>query len=246
MDKFFIVTGCGRSGTGFLANLLAANAVNCGHESVFKPDRFDNSEFARLAADSSWFAPLWIKDLPNPENVPVLHLTRKPEDVIQSFYRMRVFAESAWPHVFSNNYDPLVIAKRVMKFGSLHQRIGYVNKIRSAIAENTEVFDQVGEVGRCVRYWVEWNSLVESVASEHGCPYLRVRIEDLEYESVLEGVAAHLSVGSLKLKGGADKNLKRNYPSRELVDLRQVQRSEYLKMEELKSRYGYGDLHVEN
>jgi hypothetical protein len=105
----YVVTGTGRSGTVYLANLLTKCGLPCGHESIFTPwgldealarlagksavnvssisvescgDWFDGSR--DLVADSSYMAAPFL-DHAVLQDAHVLHVVRHPMDVINSF-----------------------------------------------------------------------------------------------------------------------------------------------------------------
>lgn len=88
----FVVTGCGRSGTGYTANLLTSLGLACGHESVFRPRDPRQGPVkwpASLAGDSSWLAAPFLTSLP--EGTVVLHQVREPVSLIRSFLRIGFF-----------------------------------------------------------------------------------------------------------------------------------------------------------
>lgn len=85
----FAVIGTGRSGTGYIAAVMQANDINCGHEGWFKPD----DRTPALDGDSSWLA------LPDIESGawegPVAHVVRNPVSVVRSLVGIKFFdAES--------------------------------------------------------------------------------------------------------------------------------------------------------
>ena len=77
-----IVTGCGRSGTGYAAALLTAAGAPCGHEQVFtgRPEAWP--VLATGKADSSWFA---VPHLSRQRDAYVVHQVRHPLDVVASW-----------------------------------------------------------------------------------------------------------------------------------------------------------------
>lgn len=82
----FLVTGCGRSGTKYTAQLLTAAGLHCGHEDVFNswprgkpPPRWRESPFD---GDSSFVAAPWAGELAR--HLVVVHQVRAPLDVIRS------------------------------------------------------------------------------------------------------------------------------------------------------------------
>ena len=88
----FLVTGCGRSGTGYVANLLTALGLPTGHEAIFNPVNLRGDEVVwpeELPGESSWLGAPFLGCLP-PETV-VLHQVREPVAVVRSFLRIRFF-----------------------------------------------------------------------------------------------------------------------------------------------------------
>jgi len=75
----FLVTGCGRSGTGWAAALFTALGFPCGHEAVYKhdvrPGAFDR-------ADASWMAVPYAAQ--TPLGTPLLRIMRDPHQVVLS------------------------------------------------------------------------------------------------------------------------------------------------------------------
>ncbi len=81
----FVITGCPRSGTRYLARILTALGYDCDHEACFNPWRVvlaeDRPETC-IWGDSSWMAVPFLETLP-PETV-VIHLVRDPLRTINS------------------------------------------------------------------------------------------------------------------------------------------------------------------
>ena len=80
MSKF-IITGMGRSGTGYVSAVLRALGINAGHESIW------NFGYPEIAADwgdldgeVGWIAGAHLENFDG----PVVHVTRYPPDVINS------------------------------------------------------------------------------------------------------------------------------------------------------------------
>jgi hypothetical protein len=81
----FVITGTGRSGTGFLATALLFCRVRCGHEELFTPAGRVANPFLR--GDASWMA------LPHLDRFTgyVLHAVRHPLDTIRSMVGIHLF-----------------------------------------------------------------------------------------------------------------------------------------------------------
>lgn len=80
LGTIFVISGCGRSGTGWAAALFTALGFPCGHEKSFNTERSYLS-----GAESSWLAVPWLHALPR--GVPVLRVMRDPHDVAASAWR---------------------------------------------------------------------------------------------------------------------------------------------------------------
>lgn len=78
-----VIVACPRSGTGYVAQVVNAAGVPCGHESVFGLDGY--GDWGTLRCDVSWLAaPL----LPA-ESVRVAHQIRNPLRVVRSLVGIR-------------------------------------------------------------------------------------------------------------------------------------------------------------
>lgn len=74
-----VIVGTGRSGSGYIAQVLTAAGVPCGHEGWWNP--FDGHRAADLLADSSWCAlAIGLDDFDG----EVFHQLRHPLDVVSS------------------------------------------------------------------------------------------------------------------------------------------------------------------
>lgn len=242
MNKFFLITGCGRSGTGYLANLLAANGVKCGHEKVFGVKGVDFEELGKYSGDSSWFAPLWMKEVPEIKNTPVVHVVRNPHDVTRSFYRLGVFSDSIWGHVFANRAGLSRIGGILGKPHSFWKRVRYVNDIRAALAANTDIFSQDLEIARCYEYWYEWNLFVERSVQEANLKYFRVNLEDLGLATKMKNVANHLEIDEIDRSLKVGKNRKKFYGERPIPEFVFDDLPNAKKIRSLSDRYGYGEI----
>lgn len=109
MKLQYLVTGTGRCGTVYLANLLTKSGLPCGHESIFTPWGLDEAiarldgrspiqvsaislascgdwfpEAGAVVADSSYMAAPFL-DHALLRDVRIIHVVRHPMDVINSF-----------------------------------------------------------------------------------------------------------------------------------------------------------------
>jgi hypothetical protein len=83
-SRRFIITGWGRSGTGYIADVLRRLGVTCGHEWVFKPD---GPEWEHRWGDASWLAAPHLEHFEG----PIIHLVRHPYKVAESLIGIGMF-----------------------------------------------------------------------------------------------------------------------------------------------------------
>lgn len=89
----FAVVGTGGSGTGFMAALLRACGVRCGHEQWWTP--IGRRRVAGLAGDSSWLA---VPDIEaGAWSGPVVHVTRDPVATVRNLVGGGVFSPAGHP-----------------------------------------------------------------------------------------------------------------------------------------------------
>lgn len=72
-----LITGIGRSGTGYMARVLSECGLPCGHERVFNLHTKDPDDWGSRQAESSWLAVPWLGRLLT-EDVLVYQLVRDP------------------------------------------------------------------------------------------------------------------------------------------------------------------------
>lgn len=87
----FIVTGTGRSGTGFTAAFLTALGIPTGHEEVLNPYYpYDANDLSRdwpegLRGDASWLAVPHLAQIKSLDSSPaIIHVVRNPLHVMRS------------------------------------------------------------------------------------------------------------------------------------------------------------------
>lgn len=83
----YLITGTGRCGTGYMAQVFKSAGVPCGHEAVFSYD--GPGEHGDWQADSSWLAAPF---LPGLEDTTIIHLVRDPRKIIESLVSVRVLS----------------------------------------------------------------------------------------------------------------------------------------------------------
>lgn len=100
----FVVASTGRSGSGYISEVLTRAGIKCGHEAYFNPfgERTEG-----LVGDSSWCA---VPDIHHYPGV-VFHQVRHPLDVITSLVRFPTDPEiyRSWQcRLFDDPGDPIV------------------------------------------------------------------------------------------------------------------------------------------
>jgi hypothetical protein len=155
----FVITGCGRSGTNYIATVMRRMGVSCGHENVFRHQSRPPFDFHGYDGDASWLAAPWLTSLP--DDVVAIHQLRDPMPTIRSWVSTGLF-------------------DRVRLEGGLIRHLGkrllhappagyYAHRV-FVRRHAPEVFTERGPVTRAARYWVDWNRMVEHASAGH--PYL--------------------------------------------------------------------------
>lgn len=175
VDLKVIVTGTGRCGTLFMANVLTTLGWNCGHEAIFGPGGLKrarsvlsgseeplNSPISReghilcdcggLVADSSYMAAPFLREF----DTTVIHLVRNPIPVVASLVGavFRNFSR-AEPTDFEDMPDHI-----------LYERFIY---------EHTpELRQDMPQLDRGCLFYLRWNEMIEG----SGRVDIRHRVED--------------------------------------------------------------------
>jgi len=161
----FLVTGCGRSGTTYIARFLCSLGCKCGHEKLFNPistqGRLPLPWPDYMPGESSWLAVPYLEALP--AGTLVLHQVRSPLGVIRSSVRNRFFDRSQW--------DKTAIQDEQKYREYLH--ITFIEQHIRGIYTGTPV-------EKAMKYWLEWNRLAERAEKIPGLRYLRYRVEDIQ------------------------------------------------------------------
>ena len=165
----FVVAGCSRSGTTYMAKLMSALGLACGHERIFNIWRvcgIQNFSEPMKAfyepdakqGDASFISIPYLDQLP--EGTVVLHQTRNPLDVIRSHMGMRFFADPYVPSMYLANEHP-----QILEFLRRHCPV---------------ILEADTEVGRCMRYWYYWNRIAENAQANSRLIYLRYSVEEID------------------------------------------------------------------
>jgi hypothetical protein len=183
------VTGSGRSGTGYIAQILGAAGLRCGHEALFGPRTRSVPDFERWDGDASWLAAPFVTDLPS--GTVVLHQLRDPPEVVASWYGLRFLAPNG-PYSLRRLSGPARLVWHELKTRVQRARGENIFVARDyelfVARHEPEVLEGDTTLDRCMRYWVAWNERVERAADVRHLRYHRYRIEDLadEWPVILE------------------------------------------------------------
>jgi hypothetical protein len=224
-----IVTGCGRSGTNYLAEILNVAGLRCGHEKAFTV--LGPREAPDLDAESSWYAAPYLGEVDG--STKVLHVIRHPARVVRSFFRIGLCATDPWHHFSFGRPAFLMALKFNVRLHRYRRRWQSVMAHRELLWNHTTCMKERAEVDRLWAYWWQWNALVEEKAEQGRHAYLRVRLEDLD--ASLPRIRDFLALSS-ELEPRPPVNQKTGYRMRPM---------EWTPMpEEVRSlarRYGYRD-----
>lgn len=131
-----LVTGCGRSGTKWLARCLTEAGLDCGHERAFTVADHGGSDWS---AEVSWLAAPWTPIA----DAHVVHLVRHPLDVIRSRVATQVFEHRDRGRNEAGDPKPTL-----GPWGAFAYRWC------------PAMVDAPGPVWRAAAHWVQWNRLV--------------------------------------------------------------------------------------
>lgn len=163
MDLKVVVTGTGRCGTNFMANLLTSLGIPCGHEAVFGPEGWDwasevirgerpavNSGISRdgtilsegmeLEGDSSYAAAPFLGRF----DAFVIHLVRNPLNVVASMTGSG----------FRNFAEPFPVHYEDMPDHLAHERFLYQHI--------PELAEDMPQLDRACLFYLRWNEMIES------------------------------------------------------------------------------------
>lgn len=147
----FLVTGCGRSGTGYVSKLLGNLGIRTGHEDVCLPEGIRNHALREFDGDVSCWGIPYLGQLIWSDEVSVVHLVRHPFHVGRSYSHRRLFHTIPDPrdHYARAFYDE--------------------DRIPWALDDPADRF---------AAWWIRWNLAVELATAWSDVPH-RFRVEDL-------------------------------------------------------------------
>jgi hypothetical protein len=232
----FVVTGCARSGTLFMAEALHGLGHSCGHEQLFTPETTALPEFGDADGDVSWLAAPFLPDLP--DGTVVLHQVRDPLATIRSMVGVRMFQTR--PH-------PLMQLRYRLQYHHIRVARPITNArfVRFAARHCPGVFDLPDEVSRAAAYWVRWNRMIEKAGTERDLVYQRYRVEDLDdarlaqLDHVLGGAATPDDAARVRGQLGTSTHRARQVAPVAYEDVTHTATRDQLR--ELALDYGYGN-----
>jgi len=193
--KPFVVTGCARSGTTYMAAVLSGLGLRFGHEVVFGPRTRGFDGWHGQHGDSSWLAAPFLDQI---GDAPVFHQIRHPLKVVRSLVGVRFFADRG--PAFLHGDDLYTRAKwgvreRLMAAGHVERsdKGPRPHKVyREYVATYApELWDPPTEPERALLYWLTWTRKVIATARPEN--YTAHHIELLD-EHVIADLLARVGV----------------------------------------------------
>jgi hypothetical protein len=228
-QRSVLVTGCGRSGSRYLAEVLTAAGLPCTHERVFTGREQDHRQLAARTAEASWYAVPWLSDVS--DTTLVLHVVRHPLRCVGSWVGLRFFDRGQterplWKHVI----------KRALNLPAS----GQYRSIQVVRTHRPSVFAAATAAERGAAYWLQWNRWVEDECATHRDRYRRIRLEDVTSAAVVEFVR-EAGVDPAPNAAGAVREISRQTNTRgSRVDLQWSDLGVHEKaVRALAERYGY-------
>lgn len=139
------------------------------------PTRVGSTDFEPVA-EASWLAAPHIHRLP--QRTLLLHQVREPTAVAASLLSLQLLRRKtpAWQRLA---YATSRVVRRSTTVAD--------PRFSHYIAQHSpECFEARSEVGRALKYWEAWNSMIEQQGASRGANYLRYKIEDMSVGLILE------------------------------------------------------------
>ena len=147
MTPPFLITGLGRSGTGWAAAIMTALGHPTGHEQVF---RYDGAqEFTQ--PESSWMAVPYARSLHDALGTPVVRMVRDPYEVAASAYERGFLADVEEPHAAYALRNCSVISEASDHLGRVLRWVGFWDWTLDSVP-HMDVMLNSPDVGGMVRY----------------------------------------------------------------------------------------------
>lgn len=170
-----LIVGCGRSGTGFAANILKDAGHDCSHEKVFHPETNPKS-ISLFSYESSWMSAPFIDCISDLTHI--IHIVRDPNMVINSFLKVGLFSPTPLRQVTKGK--PVNFLKKIVldpKYAL--DRWNYVQMMRRFVRQHTSSFEEKIESKRIEVYWREWNSLIEEKSRLSNAKYKTITLDSM-------------------------------------------------------------------
>ena len=158
--SMFVVSGCASSELGLTARRLSALGAPCGHREVFRPEAFQGGR--------TLFWPRRVAGDASWFAAPVLG--KLPQGAV----------------VLHQVQHPLTTIGRLYGAGFFDSGLEDVHFVQDFVPETR----LGGPLVRCMRFWLEWNRMVEGAADYDDLRYHRFRLEDLDETRLVELAAA--------------------------------------------------------
>lgn len=158
--SIFVVSGCAGSELGLTARRLSALGAPCGHREVFHPEAFQ--------AGGTLFWPPKVAGDASWFAAPVLG--KLPQGAV----------------VLHQVQHPLTTIGRLYRSGFFDSGLEDVHFVQDFLPETR----LGGPLVRCMRFWLEWNRMVEGAEDYEDLRYHRFRLEDLDETRLVELAAA--------------------------------------------------------
>lgn len=175
MSKRFVITGCSRSGTTYIADLLTNLGATCSHEEYFSAVRRRGPIFYRIKSAPRWFRFRSVALPPAP------------------------WGESAWNAAPYVRYFP----NDTVVFHQIREPLGFIrSRLRKGLTRvrlynrycpfcrylpNRRAFESLSredQAAYLANFWIDWNEMVERSAKSRGLTYHRYLLRDLDSDFV--------------------------------------------------------------
>lgn len=139
----FLITGVGRSGTGYMAQLMRDNGYACGHEGYYSVRGVPDHPLAE--GESSWLSMPFL-----PIDVPTVHVVRHPLRVLESRLDSGFLSDRGPPGSHWDDYAMRSVPG-IAKSGDFGVRLGNIERFIFEWAAGIER----RTMGRIPKYRVE-------------------------------------------------------------------------------------------
>ena len=182
----FVVTGCARSGTTYMAALLGGLGLHIGHEDLFGPRTRAFDGWHGRQGDSSWLAAPFLGQV---GDALVFHQVRHPLKVARSLLGMRFLADRSAAYLLADDLycrAKWKVREQLMAAGHVPQSDHgpRPNKVYRAFVSTyaPQLWEPASEVERVLLYWHDWTRMVaQNARPEH---YRRSHLERLDADLV--------------------------------------------------------------